>query len=293
MHVKQTGPISPEGKARSSMNALRQGYNSRSILIDGESPHEWRQHMTQIEASFPVKTPAHEGVVKNIAIIMWQLNRMNRLVENDVHSVSVMPITYHEIAVNFEKARIHAVDCPSITGNFSFQMDIDEGLINYLKHQKIVEAIGLWDDYQAGGDIQASELIDEMPSEVREVFDELASKKYLPIDSYVESHLDEQDQELIGAQLRILRRVSKDYMSNHELDRLKLVHWEASKSTKIFEAYNQVSYQRNVATLSRGLKRNIDLYQQLSTMHIDQVQMKKMPKSVLNHHAITDVDVTH
>lgn len=293
MHVKQTGPISPEGKARSSMNAIKHGYNSRSILIDGESPHEWRQHMTQIEESFPVKTPAHVGVVRDIAIIMWQLNRMNRLVENDVHSVSVMPITYREMAVNFQKVNIHAIDQPPITASYSFQMDIDEGLINYLKHQKIVEAIRLWDVYQAEGDIHASELIDEMPSEVRDVFNELASKKSLPIDSYLESHIDEQDQELIRTQLRILRRVSKDYMGNHELDRLKLVHWEASKSTRIFEAYNQVSYQRNVATLSRGLKRNIDLYQQLSTMHIDQVTVQKIPKSVLNHSAITDVDVTH
>ena len=289
----QTGPKTLQGKAHSSMNAMKHGYSSKSLLIDGELPHEWRQHLDDIKQSYPITTPAQKNIVEAIATASWQIKRLERLVEGDVRTVSQEPISRLSMDMSFGKSNIDSNGPTMPLMSYSYEVVVDTGMEVYLMHEKILRAIGFWQDYLAGEDIYASELVDLMPQDVREIFDELANKKSLQIDDYLESDLDQQDLELIHVQLRALRRVSADYLNNHPSDESKIRHWESAKALRVYEAYNQPSYQRSIASARKTLNSCIGLYQQLSTMHIDQIPSTKMAKRTLKDDAITDVDATH
>jgi len=293
MNVKQTGPTSLEGKARSSMNAIKHGYSSRRDIIDGETELEYRQHMEGIYQSYPILVPAQTALVEEIGKVMWRMKRLSRLVENNVHAISAAPVEHLSLEVSFAKVNIERVGPNMPLSAYGYVVDVDSEMIRFLEHQKIIKVINLWEEYQVGEDIGASELIDLMPDQVRAIFDQQAQERSMLIDSYLESSICQQDLEIINKQLRIVRRNSMDYISQNPSIGMKVDNWEAAKSVRVFEAYNQPSYQRCLVTNERNLNQLTSHYRQLSTMHIDQVPAQKIPKSVLNHDAITDVDVTH
>ena len=78
--AKSTGPKSPEGKARSSKNALYHGLTSEDLVIQGEESEEdlnaliqdWFSHYKPVGA-----LEAH--YVRLIAISNWRLQRMMRM----------------------------------------------------------------------------------------------------------------------------------------------------------------------------------------------------------------------
>ena len=292
MSAKQTGPTSLEGKARSSMNAIKHGYSSRKNVIAGETEVEYRQHMQSIVESYPIVTPAQAVIVEGIAVVTWRLKRLNRLVENNVHVINAAPVDRMDIEISLGKVNFDQVGDAPAYWKCTNSVVVDEEMACYLSHQKIVQAIQLWEDYQHGGDVYASELIDVMPGPVREIFDQQANEKSMQIDEYLDGTW-QADSDVINKQLRIVRRASVDYMNQHASVQIKVDHWEAAKSRDIFETYNQPSYQRVLVANERTLNQLIGHYRQLSTMHIDQVPVQKKPNPVLNHDAITDVDVTH
>lgn len=289
MMSKQTGPISDEGKARSSMNALKGGYTARSTLIRGEQPHEWRSHMRSVMESYPITTPAQQNIVEEIAHNLWQQKRLRRLVEHEVYTVSHEPISRMDIEVSLGRVCDFQRDKTLPLTSISYSINVDAAMQAYLHHENILKAIESWEDYLQGADITATELINLMPVEVRAVFDERAKQKGVLIDDYLESTLSAQELELIAVQLRVIKRHAKDYLHNHTDDKAKVMHWQAAIATRIYEVYNQVSYQRTLATVSRTLTRCIEQYQQLSTMHVDRLQAKSLTKKNRQKIDVTDV----
>lgn len=73
--AKSRGPVTPEGKARSSRNAKKHGLSSRRILLDGESDedlHALRVHwMRQLQPH----TPAERELVEEVVASAWRLRR--------------------------------------------------------------------------------------------------------------------------------------------------------------------------------------------------------------------------
>ena len=76
---KKRGPNTPEGKARSSMNALKHGLRARSFgILPEENKAEWAQHVSDLRAGYGPVDAAEEKLVTAIAVAMWNEIRADR-----------------------------------------------------------------------------------------------------------------------------------------------------------------------------------------------------------------------
>ena len=76
---KKRGPNTPEGKARSSMNALKHGLRARSFgILPEESQAEWAEHVRDLRQGYGPVDAAEEKLVTAIAVAMWNEIRADR-----------------------------------------------------------------------------------------------------------------------------------------------------------------------------------------------------------------------
>jgi hypothetical protein len=77
--AKSKGPVSIEGRARSSQNALRHGLSSAVVVL----PHEDRSLFEHLRDSYmesfqPIDQPQHD-LVETMAAARWRLNRLQEI----------------------------------------------------------------------------------------------------------------------------------------------------------------------------------------------------------------------
>ena len=78
--TKSTGPRSPEGKARSSMNALKSGIDAKSQIIRGEIAANLETLVADYYSRFRPTTPEQRMLVDTLIDSEWLLRRF-RVVE--------------------------------------------------------------------------------------------------------------------------------------------------------------------------------------------------------------------
>jgi hypothetical protein len=77
--LRSTGPITPEGKARSSKNALRHGVYSALPVVSGlEQREHWATHRAGILKSLAPEGTLEEALAEWVALCFWRLNRVHR-----------------------------------------------------------------------------------------------------------------------------------------------------------------------------------------------------------------------
>ena len=75
--AKSNGPITTEGRARSSQNAVRHGLTShKTVIIDGESKEEWEQFQHEFLVKFQPRDFVEERLVIEMAVCRWRLERI-------------------------------------------------------------------------------------------------------------------------------------------------------------------------------------------------------------------------
>jgi hypothetical protein len=74
--AKSHGPVTPEGKARSSANSRRHGLASASILVDGESAEDFQLLRADFINQFHPQTAVETDLVDVMAIARWRLRRL-------------------------------------------------------------------------------------------------------------------------------------------------------------------------------------------------------------------------
>src|SRR5262252_4504142 len=79
--LKSTGPKTDEGKARSSMNALRHGLTAGQAVLPYENPDDYEKLREGMLESYAPENPAEQAVVEELANAYWRLMRLHR-VEN-------------------------------------------------------------------------------------------------------------------------------------------------------------------------------------------------------------------
>ena len=73
------GPITEEGKSKSSQNALRHGMRSTAAVFPGEDPEKFARHQADyIECFRPVNQPERDLVLA-MSAARWRLNRLMAL----------------------------------------------------------------------------------------------------------------------------------------------------------------------------------------------------------------------
>ena len=74
--AKSHGPITPEGKARSSANSRRHGLAGAAILMDGESAEDFQLLRADFINQFHPQTAVEADLVDVMAIARWRLRRL-------------------------------------------------------------------------------------------------------------------------------------------------------------------------------------------------------------------------
>ncbi|MFO0954145.1 MAG: hypothetical protein U0835_23920 [Isosphaeraceae bacterium] len=73
---KSTGPVTPEGKARSSQNALKHGLAAQTHLPPGIEPEEFEHELTRWNESVGPAGAAEEALVRTACHAAWKLSKI-------------------------------------------------------------------------------------------------------------------------------------------------------------------------------------------------------------------------
>jgi len=74
-----TGPVTLEGKARSSQNALKHGLSAKALLLPSDDPAAFQRHLDTFLDEYQPQGPTEQQLVRTLANNSWQLDRVNRL----------------------------------------------------------------------------------------------------------------------------------------------------------------------------------------------------------------------
>jgi hypothetical protein len=71
-----TGPRTPEGRAVSSMNAVKTGLTGRTVLLPSDDAEAYRQHLAAYENEYKPVVLRERELVQSLADIQWRLQRI-------------------------------------------------------------------------------------------------------------------------------------------------------------------------------------------------------------------------
>src|SRR5689334_5226467 len=70
------GPKTPEGKARSAMNATRHGLTGKSVVLSTEDPEKFEELLKDYMAVYAPANPVELDLVHELAVSRWRLQRI-------------------------------------------------------------------------------------------------------------------------------------------------------------------------------------------------------------------------
>ncbi len=74
--LRSTGPRTPAGKLRASLNALQHGLTSRTAVLPTEDLAAFERHIQQFLAEYHPATPTETQLVHELANTAWRVNRI-------------------------------------------------------------------------------------------------------------------------------------------------------------------------------------------------------------------------
>jgi len=87
---KSTGPRTPAGKARASLNNLRHGLRAGTLILPHEDPAEFDALHARIQAYYDPQGPPEQRLVNELAGVEWKLIRAE-LLEADLYQEDLTP----------------------------------------------------------------------------------------------------------------------------------------------------------------------------------------------------------
>ena len=90
--ARSTGPVTAEGKRRSSLNALRHGLTGQTVVLPEDDLAAYQKHCAQFHAELKPQGLLETKAVQTIADTYWRLDRI-RAMENNLFSLG-----FHELS---------------------------------------------------------------------------------------------------------------------------------------------------------------------------------------------------
>ncbi len=81
-----TGPVTSEGKAKSSLNAVKTGLTGRTVLLPSEDADAYEAHLIRYRDEFQPVGVRETQLVQNLADTQWRLDRIPSL-ENGIFAL--------------------------------------------------------------------------------------------------------------------------------------------------------------------------------------------------------------
>jgi hypothetical protein len=76
---KSSGPTTPKGKVRSSLNALRHGLTARVVVLPSEDMAAYQAFSKEIVDSLHPQTPVERQFAQTVADNQWRINRIRSI----------------------------------------------------------------------------------------------------------------------------------------------------------------------------------------------------------------------
>ena len=73
--LKSTGPITAEGKARSSRNAIRHGLSAETVVTTVEDAEDYQAFEAAVIADYDAESAVERELVLRLASVLWRLRR--------------------------------------------------------------------------------------------------------------------------------------------------------------------------------------------------------------------------
>ncbi len=73
---KSTGPVTQDGKATSSLNALKTGLTGRSVLLHSDDAAQYQRHIEEYEQEYKPVGLRERELVQSLADTQWRLQRI-------------------------------------------------------------------------------------------------------------------------------------------------------------------------------------------------------------------------
>jgi hypothetical protein len=99
---KCTGPKSVEGKSKSSMNNLKHGVNSATLILPGEDESEFQRIHDEIQSLYQPQDCSQQLMVDQMAVARWKMRRAelfeaDLMIERTEMDINVAIVSYSRI----------------------------------------------------------------------------------------------------------------------------------------------------------------------------------------------------
>lgn len=252
MKQKKTGPISDEGKARSSMNATKHGLGSQSICLSHENIHEYKSHHDRVYEAFPVKVPAQAFVVESLVRDMWLLQRNNRIMSQMINAERNKPITCLEIEHQIGNIKMNGKPIFDIM-KMSEVYEKEDVVLNFEQSQRVIEGVRLWRLRQVGQVVSWEQILTYLSPDQRTMVSSLSPEYIRRID----------------AQMNGFERDALRFMNENPKAGWIVSAIEAIQAKRIMTIQVNQDYQRYITRLERSIERQQSHYKELNEGYID------------------------
>jgi len=124
--AKSKGPVTPEGKAKSSKNAITHGFYSDLMVLDTEEEGAYCDLSELLLTHYKPRNVVEEDLVRDMVDARWRLNRIKGMEKSAINLQ--MAIQYEEVKVKFKK-----MDTPTQTTLAAVELVDTSQLLTFLQ----------------------------------------------------------------------------------------------------------------------------------------------------------------